>query len=272
MHISKIETCSWPLSSTFELDADLESRCFFLLGLFVNGHDDVFRFILTVARPFCVKPKRQPFIALFDGLVDFLQQSANRFTHNQQRHQNWGAEKMIKLMKWKFKSKHVEQRNVDKTETTTFFHAATWIYLLGSELQRQKSYILYAKANICIHMCVSIGKPTICIWALRCTSNYRRQIKTFNINLLFRTFFRHVDVCVCGVLFRWNEFYFFAFCSPSSLVSFIHRCNASISYRCIKLHTIARTYACVCTVWFVTRERESDCKNKNCCKLHILAQ
>lgn len=88
MHISKIETCSWPLSSTFELDADPESRCFFLLGLFVNGHDDVFRFILTVARPFCVKPKRQPFIALFDGLVDFLQQSANRFTHNQQRHQN----------------------------------------------------------------------------------------------------------------------------------------------------------------------------------------
>lgn len=169
MHISKIETCSWP-SSSFELDAAREtSLSVDLFGLFVNGHDDVFRFILTVSRPFCVKPKAQPFIALFDGLLDFLQQADLHTINSDTKTEEQKNDKIDENGNAK---KYMSNSAMSIKQKQQPFFAVTWIFAQLRVVATAK-IILYAKANkymyaICIHMCVSI-----CIWcALRmhCTA------------------------------------------------------------------------------------------------------
>lgn len=73
---------------------------------------------------------------------------------------------MIKLTKRKFKSIHVEQRNVDKKKQQFFFHFEEkklhlHKYLLSSQLQRQESYYRICKRiyiYMYSYMCVSISQ------------------------------------------------------------------------------------------------------------------
>lgn len=158
----------------------------------------------------------------------FSQTFASRFEHKHQRYQNQRSKERNNL--WNENSKvHVEQRNFDKTESTIlFFRSFTYKYLFSSQLQRQKSDISYAKRQTTytyayIHRpCLNgaqiqpihvFGELRVCVSlcvCARCTSNYKRQIKTFNNNLLFSYFFRYIGVRSV-ISLKWIPFFHFHF-------------------------------------------------------------
>lgn len=141
MHISKIETCSWSLSS-FGLNAQTREWLFFARHLFVNGHNDVLIHSHRLAAILRTTTDQQPFIAFFRRFTWFsiaIRKSiyTQSPTTPKQRDER-ETEKMIKWTKWKFKSTCPMSIN----RNSNFFH---FIF----EKEKNSIYINICSAHSC---------------------------------------------------------------------------------------------------------------------------
>lgn len=149
MHISKIETCSWPLSSSFGLDAN-ERVIFF--GLFVNGLDTMSWYILTVAAIL-----RTTIYRTFDGFTWFsIVIRMSIYTQSTSTPKQRRERKNDKINEMKIQNDMLNNAMSINRNCTFILNKKKSIYIniCSAHSCNDKNHM---QTNICIHMCESTG-------------------------------------------------------------------------------------------------------------------